>query len=99
MDRVDVTGGDEQQSEEEWTEEENDILTHAYPHADRLEVLKALPERSWESIIKQASFKGIARYTRLNTSGIADTAAYACREYYKVELTGYRRVPRRRIVQ
>jgi len=29
----------------------------------------------------------------------ADTAAYACREYYKVELTGYRRVPRRRMVQ
>jgi hypothetical protein len=24
---------------------------------------------------------------------------YACREYYKVELTGYRRVPRRRMVQ
>jgi hypothetical protein len=27
----------------------------------------------------------------------ADTAAYACREYYKVELTGYRRVPRRMV--
>jgi hypothetical protein len=69
----------------QWTDEETDVIRQLYPHADRVDILKALPDRSWDSIIKQANHKGIERYTRLNTSGIADNITYADYSYAQQE--------------
>jgi DNA invertase Pin-like site-specific DNA recombinase len=37
-----------------WTDAENSILREMYSHAGRVEILKALPERNWNSIVQQA---------------------------------------------
>jgi len=60
-----------------WTPEETDTLHRLYPTADRLDVLKALPMRSWESIMQQANIAGLPRSTRLNTARIPEQLAYA----------------------
>lgn len=60
-----------------WTPEETDTLHRLYPTADRLDVMKALPMRSWESIIQQANIAGLPRSTRLNTARIPQYLSYA----------------------
>lgn len=60
-----------------WMPEETDALHRLYPTADRLDVMKALPLRSWESIIQQANIAGLPRSTRLNTACIPEHLAYA----------------------
>jgi len=54
-----------------WTDEEKDILKLVYNHADRADILEALPDRSWASCIRQGAGRmGLTRDTALNTSGI-----------------------------
>ncbi|HYL42858.1 MAG TPA: recombinase family protein [Ktedonobacteraceae bacterium] len=60
-----------------WTEEEIETLTRLYPHADRVEVLQALPSRSWENIIKQACAMRLKRYTSRNTSDMHTGLTYS----------------------
>ena len=60
-----------------WTPEETDALHRLYPTADRLNLMKALPMRSWESIVQQANIAGLPRTTRLNTANIPEHLAYA----------------------
>jgi hypothetical protein len=60
-----------------WTDEEHRILKELYPESDRGEVLKALPNRNWVSIMLQASTLGVARRKIRNTSPIPDRVAYA----------------------
>lgn len=60
-----------------WTPEETGALRRLYPSADRLDVLKAIPKRSWEAIVQQASIAGLPRSTRLNTAGIPEHLSYA----------------------
>ncbi len=60
-----------------WTEDETEIVRRLYPHADRLEILKALPRRSWESIAQQALSIRCLRLNWKNTSGIHESLCYA----------------------
>jgi len=60
-----------------WTPEEMDALRRLYPTADRLDVLKAIPMRSWEAIVQQANIASLPRSTRLNTAGIPEHLSYA----------------------
>ncbi len=60
-----------------WTPEETDALQRLYPIADRADVLKAIPMRSWEAIIQQANIAGLPRRARLNTSDIPENLSYA----------------------
>jgi DNA invertase Pin-like site-specific DNA recombinase len=53
-----------------WTDEENHILTYAYPHADRLQLLKALPTRNWSAIMIQARRLGLSRPYSQKNSGL-----------------------------
>jgi hypothetical protein len=41
-------------SNKEWTPEENTILRDLYPECSQLEIMQALPTRSWRSILGQA---------------------------------------------
>jgi DNA invertase Pin-like site-specific DNA recombinase len=65
----------------EWTTEENDILRNLYPTSDRLDVLKALPRRNWDSITTQARNEELklTRTTFLNTSDFPTDMSYADR--------------------
>jgi hypothetical protein len=61
-----------------WTEKELTELRRLYPRADRIDLVKALPQRSWEAIIAQA---GLMKLKRLrprikNDTGIHDALAY-----------------------
>ncbi|MFL5706731.1 MAG: recombinase family protein [Ktedonobacteraceae bacterium] len=62
-----------------WTEDEIAVLKRLYPQSDRLEVLQALPDRSWESIVKQACIMRprLERSTRRNTSAIYEGLTYS----------------------
>lgn len=60
-----------------WTPDETAALYRLYPTADRLDVMKALPMRSWESIVQQANIASLPRSTRLNTAGIPEHLSYA----------------------
>jgi len=54
-----------------WTEEEMGTLRRLYAKADRLDILKALPTRTWESCVQQAMRMNLTGHTRRrNTSGI-----------------------------
>ncbi|WP_376797462.1 recombinase family protein [Thermogemmatispora sp.] len=44
-----------------WTEEELSLLTKLYPTAPQLEILKALPRRTWGSITSEANKRGLVR--------------------------------------
>ena len=60
-----------------WTPEETGSLHRLYPSADRLDIMKALPMRSWESIMVQANIAGLPRTTRLNMARIPEHLSYA----------------------
>jgi DNA invertase Pin-like site-specific DNA recombinase len=60
-----------------WAPEETDALRRLYLSADRLDVLKAIPMRSWEAIVQQASIASLPRSTRLNTAGVPEHLSYA----------------------
>ncbi len=69
---------------ESWTDAENDALRLWYAHAERLDVLKALPSRSWSAITIQASVLGIARPYQLSNTNLPrrvslDDAAFMAR--------------------
>lgn len=55
---------------EYWKQEELDQLRALYPTADRLELLQALPTRSWSSIQAVANDRGMKRYTYKNSSDL-----------------------------
>lgn len=69
-----------------WREEEVAILHRLYPQADRLEVLKALPMRTWESIVQQATLRHIKRHTIRDTSGIHEALTYTDAVYLRETL-------------
>lgn len=52
-----------------WSNADKQVLRNLYPEADRLDILKALPKRSWQSMKERASELGIERRTHANTSG------------------------------
>lgn len=54
-----------------WTDAELSFIKDFYPSADRLDILKALPNRTWEAIKFQATTLGLQRLTRKNTSNIS----------------------------
>ncbi|MEO8970067.1 MAG: recombinase family protein [Ktedonobacteraceae bacterium] len=60
-----------------WTLDETAALHRLYPSTDRLDVMKALPMRSWESIVQQANIADLPRTTRLNTANNPEQLAYA----------------------
>lgn len=60
-----------------WTPDETAALYQLYPSTDRLGVMKALPMRSWESIVQQANIASLTRTTRLNTTNIPEYLAFA----------------------
>ena len=64
-------------SQSAWSDEEVEILRSYYPQADRIDILKALPDRTWAAIIQQANDMGMKRLHRLNTSDLAYTITYS----------------------
>jgi DNA invertase Pin-like site-specific DNA recombinase len=60
-----------------WTDEEIKRISSQYPAADRAEILRALPMRSWHAIREQARINGVVRQTRMNTSQIPERLSYA----------------------
>lgn len=64
-------------SQSAWSDEEVEILRSYYPQADRIDILKALPDRTWAAIIQQANDIGMKRLHRLNTSDLAYTITYS----------------------
>jgi hypothetical protein len=66
-------------SKSAWSEEEIATLTRLYPKSDRVEVLAALPERTWESIVKQACIMRppLQRSTRHNSSTMFEGLTYS----------------------
>ncbi len=63
-------------TKEAWSEKELAIIRDLYPETDRAIIERALPLRSWRNIITQASFMGLRRYTRTNTSDCSDAICY-----------------------
>jgi len=57
-----------------WSEQDMADLTALYPYADRLEIMRRFPTRSWISIMAQATSDEmrLKRLTTLNTFGIVD---------------------------
>lgn len=72
-----------------WTDEENRIIDNRYFTADRLDILKALPNRTWLSICQQANGMGIQRATRENTSQIPLKRTYADQQLIERLQAGY----------
>jgi hypothetical protein len=64
-------------SQSVWSDEEVELLRSYYPQADRIDILRALPDRTWAAIIQQANGMGLKRLHRLNTSDIAYTISYS----------------------
>lgn len=56
----------------DWTEEELTLLEELYPCAPKMEVLKALPRRTWRTISVIAHTKGIRRNRRMHESSEED---------------------------
>jgi hypothetical protein len=63
-------------------DEENNILRNLYPTSDRMDILKALPRRNWNSITEQARSEelNLSRTTFQNTSDIPADMSYADRK-------------------
>src|SRR5205823_5633970 len=61
-----------------WTDIEIATLKKLYPRADRIDLVKALPQRSWEAIIAQAGLMKLKRSRpRIkNDTGIHDALPY-----------------------
>lgn len=70
-------------AKEVWSEYELDMIKRMYPHADKLDILKALPLRTWDSIIRVASIKGVVRKTRGNTSEIPDNLTFSDMQFMR----------------
>jgi hypothetical protein len=52
-----------------WTDEQNELLKQLYPNTiDKKEIIKALKNKTWYAIKKQAEFLGIKREIK-NTGG------------------------------
>ncbi len=63
----------------DWSDDEKEILRRLYPKADRAEILRALPTRTWKSCIAQANGVGrmnLERHTRRDTSGIHEELSW-----------------------
>jgi hypothetical protein len=58
-----------------WSKEEEEILRAMYPQADAAEILNALPDRSWSSIMARAERKGIKRDRGRRPNSINVTAS------------------------
>jgi hypothetical protein len=56
----------------EWTEADEYELAMLYPLVDRKAILERFPMRSWIGIMTWAKDQGMERYTRVNTSEIAN---------------------------
>ncbi len=61
---------------DKWSEDERKMLEELYPHADRADILRRLPNRTWASILGRATFWRISRFTRLNTSNMHESLAW-----------------------
>jgi len=59
-----------------WTDMETATLKRLYPTSDRLDILQALPRRTWESIVQQCGLMKLRRNTTLNTSGIHEALTW-----------------------
>jgi DNA invertase Pin-like site-specific DNA recombinase len=53
---------------ETWTDEESATIIQMYPQADRIDILKALPRRTWDCCARQAQLLGVKREKRVNTA-------------------------------
>ncbi len=62
----------------QWTDAENQLLEKLYASADRADILKALPNRTWVSIVLQAATLGLERHTYKNTSHL--TKRVSCQD-------------------
>jgi hypothetical protein len=60
-----------------WTDAELETLRQLYPQADRQQILRALPDKTWDAIRTQACILDVTRTTRLNTSGIPQNVTYS----------------------
>ncbi len=72
-----------------WTDAENEAIRWLYPAADRVDILKAIPERTWKAIRQQAMEMGVNRSTWANTSGIPNNLSYADSQLIEQLQTGY----------
>jgi len=59
-----------------WTPDELATLQRLYMHHDRLEILRALPMRSWKACLEIATTYEWKRATRRNSSGIHESLTY-----------------------
>jgi Recombinase len=59
-----------------WTPEEQAILRRVYPGEKKLDILKALPTHSWDSIIHQAHRMGVSRYNASHTKDVSNTLTW-----------------------
>jgi DNA invertase Pin-like site-specific DNA recombinase len=55
-----------------WSEEDKADLATLYPSADRLDIMKRFPTKTWRCIIRYATNRHIHRNTDQNSSGITD---------------------------
>lgn len=60
-----------------WTEAENEILRTMYTHADRADIMEALPVRTWESASLQARALGLSRTWRRDPADIPENMTHA----------------------
>jgi len=60
-----------------WSQEEDGILQAMYPTEDRANILKALPDRSWEGIVQHALIIGVKRRTFANSSGFHEALTWS----------------------
>ena len=59
-----------------WAPEEIETICRLYPYGDRLDIMRALPPRSWASIVQQAAFAHVTRHTRQNSTDIHESLSY-----------------------
>ncbi len=60
----------------DFTPDEENTIARLYSHADRLDILKALPDKTWFAIRRYAQRKGLRRVDYVNTSGIHEEISY-----------------------
>ncbi len=60
-----------------FTGEELEVIKRLYPHADRLDMLKALPDKSWHAIKRLAQSRGLQRVDRMNSAPFHEELSYA----------------------
>ena len=57
---------------QQWSKQDEADLIRLYPLADRADLYRRFPTRTWQSLTQLAYEMGISRSTSLNTSGITD---------------------------